>query len=112
MLGNGYVMDHCISVFLYETRAKADELKYQVYVTDCLRLLTETAARCVMSGSNVSYIGMRYADTLERFKAKKEPDCLGSQAPISMDIFYQFGSIRFSTACSSRLSRLALEAAK
>ena len=89
MLGNGYVMDHCISVFLYETRAKADELKYQVYVTDCLRLLTETAARCVMSGSNVTYIGMRYADTLERFKAKEKPEKTGDE--IALEIIKKAG---------------------
>lgn len=89
IVGNGYVMDHCISVFLHETKEKTDELKYRIYVTDCLRMLTETTARCVMSGSNVSYIGMRYADTLDGFKAKKEPEKTGDE--IALEVIKKAG---------------------
>ena len=42
-----------------------------------------------MSGSNVSYIGMRYADTLERFKAKKEPEQTGDE--IALEIIRKAG---------------------
>lgn len=82
-------MDHCISVFLHEAKEKIDELKYRVYVTDCLRMLTETTARCVMSGSNVSYIGVRYADTLDKFRPKKESEKTGDE--IALEIIKKAG---------------------
>lgn len=56
MLGNGYVIDHCISVF----RKEQEEMAFRNYVADALKMISENSAKQVGG----SYLTIRYADVI------------------------------------------------
>lgn len=63
MLGRGYVIEHCVSLF----NKKAKEKAYRIYVTDTLKLLNENIAKR-MCGKTLEY---RYYDLVEGKKETK-----------------------------------------
>lgn len=56
MLGSGYVIDHCISVF----RKEQEEIAFRNYVADALKMISENSAKQVGG----SYLTIRYADVI------------------------------------------------
>ena len=66
MLGNGYVIDHCISVF----RKEQEELAFRNYVADALKMISENSAKQVGG----SYITVRYADVISTDNGIDEVD--------------------------------------
>lgn len=59
-MGISYVIERYIAYFHKEQQEKA----YHIYVTDCLRVITENTAK---QGGG-SYIKLRYADVIEPHK--------------------------------------------
>lgn len=64
LFGSGYVVDHCISALSLNT----ENLKYKVYVADCLKNINEIMAKRYGG----SYVSVRYSELIENNKPDKE----------------------------------------
>ena len=73
MVGKGYVIDHCVSLFNKQVK----EERYRNYIADSLRLISENVAKLVGG----SYFKTRYAELCEQ---AKEPEKSGDE--IARDI--------------------------
>lgn len=78
MIGKGYVIDHCVSLF---NRHVKDEL-YRGYIADSLKLINDNLAKSV--GGNV--LRERYS---ELARVKKEPEKTGDE--IARDVIRRAG---------------------
>lgn len=66
-MDRGYVIDHCIASFKVKKREEA----YKTYITDCLRLISESTAK--FGGGK--YMSARFADLVDwGDRKKKEPE--------------------------------------
>lgn len=78
LIGKGYVIDHCISLF----NKQAKEEAYRTYVTDTLKTLNSNFAK--IFGGN--YFNLRYADAVN---PNEESDKSGDE--IARDIIKRAG---------------------
>ncbi len=78
IIGRGYVIEHCISLF----NKKIREERYKVYVSDTLKLINDNLAKAV--GGNV--IKARYAELLDK---KKEDTRTGDE--VARDVIKRAG---------------------
>lgn len=78
LVGKGYVIDHCISLFNKQAREEA----YRTYIADTLKALNDNFAK-IFGGS---YYQTRYIDAI---KQEKEPEKSGDE--IARDIIKRAG---------------------
>lgn len=69
MLGKGYVIEHCISLF----KKKQEEKAYQVYMSDVGYALANMIGRAVC-GMKEDIIQKRFAEVMIPTKEEKEPE--------------------------------------
>lgn len=66
LLGNGYVIEHCIAVF---QKAEQEKL-YRIYTTDCLKLISENTAGFV----NGKAMSKRFYEIAYNDETSKQPE--------------------------------------
>ena len=87
LYGRGYVVDHVIASFQREQ----EEEFYRMYVTDCLRILTENTTHYVIAGyGNVDY-GAHIKERWAEMRKKVEPKEEKSGDEIAADIIARAG---------------------
>lgn len=81
LMGSGYVVDHCISAL----SLNAENLKYQLYITDCLKNINEIMAKRYGG----SYVSVRYSELIGNNKQDKDEEKTGDE--IAIDIMMRAG---------------------
>jgi len=59
LFGSGYVIEHCIAAFSLSQKRKL----FEVYITDCLKLIAENTAGLSRQGK---YLKLRYLDIADK----------------------------------------------
>lgn len=78
MIGKGYVIDHCVSLF----KKKQEKKLYQIYVTDTLKMINDNIAK----NFGGSIIKTKYSEIIEY---KKADDRTGDE--VARDVINRIG---------------------